>query len=81
MSDIFSKIAKGVRLYNQRRTTPLRLELNLTQACNLNCQGCTHYSPLAPADDAESLGTIERNLSHLSTVKGIDRVKSLWGLL
>jgi len=24
------------------------LELHLTDHCNLNCKGCTHYSPLAP---------------------------------
>lgn len=78
MSNLLTKIVKGVRLLQQRRTTPLRLELNLTQACNLNCCGCTHYSPLAPADDAVQLDIIERTLRHLSQVKGIKKVESLY---
>ncbi|MDE6309900.1 MAG: radical SAM protein, partial [Muribaculaceae bacterium] len=78
MSGLFSKIATVVRLYRQRRTTPLRLEINLTQACNLNCCGCTHYSPLAPADDAVEPGVVERTLRHLSQVKGINKVEHLY---
>ncbi len=78
MSNLITKLVKVVRLIHQRRTTPLRLELNLTQACNLNCCGCTHYSPLAPADDAVSLEVIERTLKHLSEVKGINKVESLY---
>lgn len=30
-----------------RRRQPLRLEFNVGDHCNLNCKGCTHYSPLA----------------------------------
>lgn len=78
MSGVFNKIVKGVRLYRQRRTLPLRLEINLTQACNLNCRGCTHYSPLAPTDDAESIETINRVVSHLSKIKGINEVGSIY---
>lgn len=32
---------------------PLRLEFVVTDWCNLNCKGCTHYSPLAPKEFEE----------------------------
>lgn len=35
---------------NQR---PLRLEFVVTDHCNLNCKGCTHYSPLAANEMAD----------------------------
>lgn len=30
-----------------RRTTLLNFEVSLTEHCNLNCVGCSHFSPLA----------------------------------
>lgn len=32
---------------------PLRLEFVVTDYCNLNCKGCTHYSPLAANEMAD----------------------------
>jgi len=76
--NFWSKAKKVVRLYNMRRTTPLRLEINLTQACNLNCKGCTHYSPLAPKDDAEQISTIKDNVEHLAKIKGAEQIAQLY---
>ncbi len=45
--------ARGLRVFKRiriLRTMPLRLEFVVTDYCNLNCRGCTHYSPLAPKE-------------------------------
>lgn len=55
---------------------PLRLEFVLTDTCNLNCRGCTHYSPLAPKE-YEPLEQVERNMAHLAKVCG-SKVKQLY---
>lgn len=77
-SGLWSKVKKVVRLYHMRRTMPLRLEINLTQACNLNCKGCTHYSPIAPKDDAEQLSIIKANVEHLAKIKGAEQIAQLY---
>jgi len=62
------KILAGVyRTWRKNVTRPLRLEFVVTDYCNLNCVGCTHYSPLA-AKEFEPLEQLERNMSHLSEV-------------
>ena len=45
----------GEKLYNSRYNKEqfrirklLRFEVNLTDHCNLNCIGCSHFSPIAP---------------------------------
>lgn len=55
-------------LHNQRKQ-PLRLEFVLTDYCNLNCVGCTHYSPLAPKE-FEPVDRLEREAAHLGRVCG-----------
>lgn len=50
---------------------PLRLEFILTDSCNLNCRGCTHYSSLAPAEFVAPEQTI-REMRHLGRVCGND---------
>lgn len=49
------------------RRMPLRLEFVVSDYCNLNCKGCTHYSPLAPKE-FESIETLERTAAHLGAV-------------
>jgi hypothetical protein len=43
------------------------LEVHLTDHCNLNCNGCTHYSPMAPPTFAElrQFGADMKQLSRL----------------
>lgn len=60
----------------KRRSAPLRIEFNLSDHCNLNCRGCTHYSPLAPAE-YEPLDRVKRNLEHLADVCG-DAIEVLY---
>lgn len=47
------------------RTRPLHVEFNLTDACNLNCKGCSHFSPLAPREFIP-LKNLERDVNILS---------------
>lgn len=64
---ITRKIRNFVRTVARHRTQPLRLEFVVTDYCNLNCRGCTHYSPLA-AKEFEPLETLERNAAHLGRI-------------
>lgn len=47
MGSLVKKAQKALQTVMNRRKTPLRVEFNLTDFCNLNCKGCSHYSPLA----------------------------------
>lgn len=43
------------------RSEPLRVEFVLSDFCNLNCRGCTHYSPLAKKEFV-ALDVLERSM-------------------
>lgn len=73
---LFGRISQALRRWKELRTMPLRLEFVLSDYCNLNCRGCTHYSPLAPRE-FEPLDMLERNMAHLSSVCGAE-VKSAY---
>lgn len=49
----FAKISKLWCQWRDLRRMPLRLEFVVTDYCNLNCKGCTHYSPLAEKEFAD----------------------------
>lgn len=46
---------------------PLKIEFVLNENCNLNCKGCTHYSPLAPAE-MEPLEAVERDMKRIAPI-------------
>ena len=50
MFNPFKKVKQAWRILREHKTMPLRLEFVLGDQCNLNCRGCTHYSPLAEGD-------------------------------
>ena len=63
MVSIFKKISRALRSVQERHAMPLRLEFVVGDQCNLNCRGCTHFSPLAAGDQQpfEQLkATVER---------------------
>lgn len=41
------------------------LEIPIVDFCNLNCKGCSHFSPLAPKDDCMSFEEIKADLTRL----------------
>lgn len=76
MKNPFRPIINLYRSWRAHRAMPLRLEFVVTDHCNLNCKGCTHYSPLAP-DEPEDFDTLCRSIGTLSRVCG-DKVKTLY---
>ena len=69
MKNIFRKISNFVSTVRAHRAEPLRLEFILSDYCNLNCKGCTHYSPLAPRV-FEPIEQLERTAAHLGAAVG-----------
>lgn len=67
----------AVKNISHRKNLPLHIEFNLTDYCNLNCRGCTHYSPLAPAHFQE-LEELEMSMKHISTAKNADIIKGVY---
>lgn len=57
------------RQWRELRRMPLRLEFVVTDYCNLNCKGCTHYSPLAEKEFADP-ERLERSMEHLGRIGG-----------
>lgn len=78
----FRKLHNFVKAVIIHRTKPLRIEFVVTDYCNLNCRGCTHYSPLA-AKEFEPLDQLERNAAHLGRIsdggKGLEAVYLIGG--
>lgn len=69
MMNPLNSLVTAFRRYRSLKVMPLRLEFVVTDWCNLNCRGCTHYSPLAPKE-FEPLDVLERNMSALSRACG-----------
>lgn len=63
------KLVHAARTWIRHRREPLRLEFVLTDHCNLNCKGCTHYSPLAPKE-FEDIDTLSKSMMHLGQIAG-----------
>jgi MoaA/NifB/PqqE/SkfB family radical SAM enzyme len=64
---ILRDIHQFVVLSAKRLTHKFPLEVHLTEHCNLNCIGCTHFSPLA-SPEFLSPETFERDLSRISVL-------------
>jgi organic radical activating enzyme len=66
-----AEMAKIITLMKMARKEILRLrslpyiEMNLTDHCNLNCEWCSHYSPMAPKKFAD-FGQFQRDFTRLS---------------
>lgn len=67
MKNIFKRLIQAYITYRQNKHNPLRLEFILSDYCNLNCKGCTHFSPVAPRKFI-SIELFEDNLKHISAV-------------
>lgn len=67
MKNIFKRLIQACITYRHNKHNPLRLEFILSDYCNLNCKGCTHFSPVAPRHFI-SIELFEDNLKHISAV-------------
>ena len=55
------------------------VEVHLTDHCNLNCRGCSHFSPLADVWYAD-IGSHERDMRRLSQLFGnVDKIRLMGG--
>lgn len=69
MTDILNKVKRAVKQWKTMKDMPLRLEFIVTDHCNLNCRGCTHYSSLAPREFVDP-DTMFSEMAHLGKVCG-----------
>ena len=76
MINPLEKIQKAFRHYRAIKSMPMRLEFVVTDYCNLNCRGCTHYSPLA-AKEFAPLEELEQSMKRLAGICG-DKVKKVY---
>jgi len=76
MTDIFKKIHNFLYTAFVIPRKPIRLEFILTDYCNLNCKGCTHYSPVAPQEFLP-LEQLERDAKHLGIITG-EKVENVY---
>ena len=74
---IFRKIREAAATVRRKVSEPLHIEFNLTDYCNLNCKGCSHYSPLAPAE-YEGLDTLECSMAKISGARHADIIREVY---
>ena len=55
------------------------LETNIIDGCNLNCKGCTHFSPLFRRDEIYPLETFRSDVCKLSQILDVQRFRLLGG--
>ena len=77
-----SEICKEIRLRTwliwRLLFRPCNLEIHLSEHCNLNCAGCSHYSPLAEPSFCDA-GRLREWMSKLSPFAGAFRTIRLLG--
>lgn len=56
-----------------------RIEMNLTDACNLKCRGCTHFSGIFPMDSIYPYKDYRKDLLQLRTIGRVLRIRLLGG--
>lgn len=71
------RLVRAFRTLSLRFTTPLRIEFNLTDHCNLNCKGCTHYASIAP-ETYTPVEQLESDMRHLSSIRGHRSIRQVY---
>lgn len=74
---MFGKIRQAIKTIKVKRQTPLHIEFNLTDFCNFNCKGCSHYSPVAE-EEYEELHSLERSMQLISGAKDAEKIESVF---
>lgn len=74
---MIKRIGKAFRTWRARRVNPLHVEFNLTDFCNLNCKGCSHYSPIAEKE-FQPLRQLEESMRCVSSARNSGQIKSVF---
>lgn len=74
---MIGKLWRAFKTLAVKSRQPLRIEFNLTDYCNLNCKGCSHYSPLAPAE-FEDIDSLEFSMQRISGVRNARKIKDVY---
>ena len=74
---MISKVSKAIQTIRDRLTRPLHIEFNLTDYCNLNCKGCSHYSPVAEKE-FEAIEELENSMRKISSVKNSHLIEEVF---
>lgn len=74
---MLQKVKRALSTLAERRSKPLHIEFNLTDHCNLNCKGCSHYSPLAPAE-FEPLASLESSMKGISEAENSSLISEVY---
>ena len=74
---MLKRIRTAIENIRQRRIKPLHIEFNLTDYCNLNCKGCSHYSPVAEKEFL-TLEELEISMKAISGIKNVDLIKDVY---
>lgn len=77
MIDMLKKIARAFRTFRVKRSEPMHIEFNLTDYCNLNCKGCSHYSPLA-TEDYEPLSGLGESMRLISEARNSHLISEVY---
>ena len=72
------KVIWGSFQGKKNRVVP-RIEVNLIDACNLKCKGCTHFSSIYDSDSIYPIDNYERDLKQLRKVGQMFRLRLLGG--
>ncbi len=77
MMSIIKRIKRFGNTLSLRFRQPMRVEFNLSDACNLNCMGCSHYSPLAPKE-FEGLPRLAESMSAIASIEGARKISDIY---
>lgn len=74
---MIGKIKRAFKTLRKRKTEPLHIEFNVTDYCNLNCKGCSHYSPLAAAE-FQGLDDLEHSMKCISGIRDAGKIDGVY---
>ncbi len=74
-------IVKSKMVGKKSKRMPFTFEVHIIDSCNLNCAGCSHFSPLAKADSAYPLEEYEKDLTRMGELfaNNVKRLRILGG--
>lgn len=74
---MIKRFLRALRTIRNKRREPLHIEFNLTDYCNLNCKGCSHYSPVA-SEVYEDLETLDYSMKTVAGAANVDLLESVY---